>query len=112
MQVHHNQPGIEKIAFDANMDEHLVNILVKKAPKLVSCWMVGAKLILQTGGRGQDVEADEISCPNAASNADDDGGKIQWTRSCRARKLPLITTGVNWTHASPMPRRVVEFSWE
>ena len=31
MLIHHNQPGIEKLAFDANMDEHCVNTLVGKA---------------------------------------------------------------------------------
>ena len=79
MLIHHNQPGIEKLALDANMDEHCVNTLVGKTRKLVSWWMARANLVLQVGGLDEDVEADEVSFRNAITG-DDDKPKIQWTR--------------------------------
>ena len=79
MLIHHNQPGIEKLAFDANMDEHCVNTLVGKARKLVSWWMVRVNLVLHVGGLDEDAEADEVSFRNAITG-DDDKPKIQWTR--------------------------------
>ena len=59
--VYHNQPGADTLAFDADMHRAPVEELIHNVRRVASWWMIRANTVLQIGGVGEDVEADEVS---------------------------------------------------
>ena len=60
LMIRYQQPSVERLAADVDLDVHTVAKLVYQIRCVVSWSMVRANAILQVGGADEDVEADEM----------------------------------------------------
>ena len=77
--INFNQPGADKLAEAAEVNEHIALEVISNIRRLTTYWMIRANLVLQVGAYGQDVEADEVSFRSKAV-AKDGKPMMMWAR--------------------------------